>query len=98
MGDKLQIGKKGRLIVAAVIYLVCRENNRPITLLDLSDYFQIDVFRLGRMFNEIKRRINRDLTDIDPVLFIERSISNLLEDTDVSEEERFRLSHKSHKI
>lgn len=96
MGSKIQTGQKAKLMIASVIYGVCRENNKPVTLLDLSNHFQFDVYSLGRMFNEIKMKMEswRGLRDIDPILFIDRVISDLFGDVEIKELERVQLCNK----
>ena len=37
-------------VVAAVIYIMCREMSLPFMLLDFSDALQVNVFQLGATF------------------------------------------------
>lgn len=97
MGDKIKVGEKARHIVASVIYAVCRENNIPLTLLDISKPFQMDVYRLGKYYMKFinaKKVKSQGANNIDPGLFIERVISDLLKNVEIVEDEKINLRNE----
>jgi len=72
---KWKTGKKAELIVASCSIIVARTNHLPISLLDVADKLQMNVFELGKVFSEVVQLLNCNLPDIDPALFLEKCIS-----------------------
>ncbi len=72
-------GRKTIHIVAACVYIVCRQERSPVMLIDLSDVLRVNVFDLGRTFVKLYHllNLNRALPIIDPALFIQRYAGRL---------------------
>ncbi len=72
-------GRKTIHIVAACVYIVCRQERSPVMLIDLSDVLRVNVFDLGRTFMKLYNllNLNRALPIIDPALFIQRYAGRL---------------------
>ncbi len=72
-------GRKTIHIVAACVYIVCRQERSPVMLIDLSDVLRVNVFDLGRSFIKLYHllNLNRALPIIDPALFIQRYAGRL---------------------
>ena len=66
-------GRKIDYVVAACIYLVCRTENIPHMLLDLSDIVSVNVYFLGRTYLKLSHELCIKASAIDPCLYIHRS-------------------------
>jgi transcription initiation factor TFIIB len=65
------------LLAAGIAYVILRKNNKPYTLLDIADKVQCSVFELGRVYKRIVKSNKIGLEDIDPAVFIDRTLSAL---------------------
>ena len=72
---KWKTGRRAELIVVSCSIIVARSNSLPISLLDVADKLQINVFELGKIFSQVVQLLNCNLPDIDPALFLEKCIS-----------------------
>ncbi len=70
-------GRSTETIVAAVIYIVCRNFEIPKTLDDIQNATNIDKKEIGRNYRYVVREMNLRVTQSDPVNYISRYISNL---------------------
>lgn len=70
-------GRSTETIVAAVIYIVCRNYEIPKTLDDLEAVTNIDKKDIGRNYRYVVRELNLKVTQSDPVNYISRYVSNL---------------------
>uniref|UniRef100_A0A7S2W8G7 B-related factor 1 n=1 Tax=Mucochytrium quahogii TaxID=96639 RepID=A0A7S2W8G7_9STRA len=70
-------GRKTTNVVAACLYIVCRQRSAPTLLIDFSDILQTNVFVLGNCFLKFRRLLNIPLPAIDPVHYIDRFASKL---------------------
>ncbi|NQU98530.1 hypothetical protein HQ533_03615 [Candidatus Woesearchaeota archaeon] len=70
-------GRSTETIVAAVIYIVCRNYEVPKTLDDLEDVTNIDKKDIGRNYRYVVRKMDIRVTQSDPVNYVSRYISNL---------------------
>jgi len=70
-------GRKTANVVAACLYIVCRQRNAPHLLIDFSDVLQTNVYVLGNCFLKFRRLLNLELPAIDPVHYIDRFASKL---------------------
>ncbi|MBU1200999.1 MAG: hypothetical protein KJ583_06705 [Nanoarchaeota archaeon] len=70
-------GRSTETIVAAVIYIVCRNYEIPKTLDDIEKVTNIDKKEIGRNYRYVVREMNLKVTQSDPVNYISRYISNL---------------------
>jgi len=70
-------GRSTETIVAAVIYIVCRNYEIPKTLDDIEKVTNIDKKEIGRNYRYVVREMNLKVTQLDPVNYISRYISNL---------------------
>jgi transcription initiation factor TFIIIB Brf1 subunit/transcription initiation factor TFIIB len=73
-------GRQGELLAAGCTYIICRQQNKAVTLLDIADAVQCSVFKLGAIY--VKQvsllKIRASLPDIDPALFIDRALSEIM--------------------
>ena len=65
-------GRKTDYVIAACIYLVCRTENIPHMLLDLSDIVSVNVYFLGRTYLKLSHELCIKASAIDPCLYIHR--------------------------
>jgi len=70
-------GRSTETIVAAVIYIVCRNYEVPKTLDDIEIATSIDKKEIGRNYRYVVREMNIRVTQSDPVNYISRYVSNL---------------------
>ncbi|MFC2134421.1 transcription initiation factor IIB family protein [Bacteroidota bacterium] len=70
-------GRSTETIVAAVIYIVCRNYEIPKTLDDIEVATNIDKKEIGRNYRYVVREMNLRVTQSDPVNYISRYVSNL---------------------
>ncbi|MBU0471802.1 MAG: hypothetical protein KKF89_00685 [Nanoarchaeota archaeon] len=70
-------GRSTETIVAAVIYIVCRNYEIPKTLDDLETVTNIDKKDIGRNYRYVVREMDIKVTQSDPINYISRYISNL---------------------
>ncbi|MBC8501053.1 MAG: hypothetical protein ISS25_03335 [Nanoarchaeota archaeon] len=70
-------GRSTETIVAAVIYIVCRNYEVPKTLDDLESATSIDKKEIGRNYRYVVREMNIRVTQSDPVNYVSRYVSNL---------------------
>eukprot|EP01119_Soliformovum_irregulare_P021891 TRINITY_DN7372_c0_g1_i1.p1 TRINITY_DN7372_c0_g1~~TRINITY_DN7372_c0_g1_i1.p1 ORF type:complete len:481 (-),score=116.61 TRINITY_DN7372_c0_g1_i1:12-1454(-) len=76
---KLKQGRRALMMVAGCAYIVCRQNRLPITMLDIAQGLQGHVFELGRHYQQCLTELGNTivLEEIDPALYIERSVTQL---------------------
>eukprot|EP01117_Protostelium_nocturnum_P018320 TRINITY_DN7640_c0_g1_i2.p1 TRINITY_DN7640_c0_g1~~TRINITY_DN7640_c0_g1_i2.p1 ORF type:complete len:448 (+),score=145.90 TRINITY_DN7640_c0_g1_i2:177-1520(+) len=77
MQNKWSSGKKRDLVICSCIYLVAREENYPLTLLDISRATRYNVFLIGAMYSKVKRELGVDLEDLDHSIYIEKTLRRL---------------------
>ncbi|MAG38902.1 hypothetical protein CMO90_02330 [Candidatus Woesearchaeota archaeon] len=70
-------GRSTETIVAAVIYIVCRNYEIPKTLDDIETATGIDKKDIGRNYRYVVREMNLKVTQSDPANYISRYVSNL---------------------
>lgn len=70
-------GRSTEAIVAAVMYIACRNYEIPKTLDDLEYATNIDKKDIGRNYRYVVREMNLRVTQSDPVNYVSRYISNL---------------------
>jgi transcription factor IIIB subunit 2 len=76
---KWTCGILGQMLIASCVYIVCRQNNKPITLLDVADAIGCNVFKLGEYYRDVLNTLQITINEIDPALFIERALNKLME-------------------
>jgi len=70
-------GRKTNNVVAACLYIVCRQRKASHLLIDFADALQTNVYVLGNCFLKFRRLLNLDLPAIDPAHYIDRFASKL---------------------
>ncbi|MFH1589759.1 MAG: TFIIB-type zinc ribbon-containing protein [archaeon] len=70
-------GRSTETIVAAVVYIVCRNYEIPKTLDDIEAVTGIDKKDIGRNYRYVVREMNLRVTQSDPANYISRYVSNL---------------------
>lgn len=70
-------GRKTTTVVAACLYIVCRQRQAPHLLIDFSDVLQTNVYVLGNCFLKFRRLLNLQLPAIDPAHYIDRFAAKL---------------------
>lgn len=70
-------GRKTANVVAACLYVACRQRQAPHLLIDFSDVLQTNVFVLGNTFLKFRRLLQLNLPAIDPAHYINRFASKL---------------------
>eukprot|EP00775_Hariotina_reticulata_P001854 gene1854-2188_t len=76
---------KGRLVpqvAACCLYIICRQEDKPFMLIDLSDMLQVNVYKLGAVYLQLAKLLRLEdhpsLTrPIDPSLYIHRFMDKL---------------------
>lgn len=70
-------GRRSILVIAAALYIVCRQKRAPYLLIDFADSFGVDVFSLGNIYVKLVKLLYLQLPVIDPSLFIHRFCAKL---------------------
>ncbi len=70
-------GRRAGNIVAACLYIVCRQERTPHMLLDFADVLQTSVYSLGGTFLRLVRLLNLEIPIIDPSFFVGRFAARL---------------------
>ncbi|CAM9319299.1 unnamed protein product [Choristocarpus tenellus] len=72
-------GRKTLHIVAACVYIVCRKENYPVMLIDISDKLGVNVYVLGKTFQRLVTflRMQHEVPIVDPALYISRFAAKL---------------------
>jgi len=77
-------GRRSMHVVAACLYIVCRQNKSRLMLIDFSDALQVNVYTLGTCFLKFRRLLALSLEIVDPALYIYRFAAHLDLDDKVS--------------
>lgn len=72
LSRQLTKGRKSTHVIAACVYMVCRKEETPHMLLDLSDILQISVYELGKTYLKLSSALCINSPAIDPSLYILR--------------------------
>ena len=70
-------GRRTTHVVAACLYIVCRQEKREHMLIDFSDALQVNVYTLGTCFLKFRRLLGLKLELIDPALYVYRFAAHL---------------------
>eukprot|EP01038_Epipyxis_sp_PR26KG_P011694 gene11694-15657_t len=70
-------GRKQAHVAATCLYIICRQEQSPLLLIDFSDALQINVYILGKSFLQFTKVLNIPLPVIDPSLYIHRYAARL---------------------
>lgn len=70
-------GRRSQNIVAACLYIVCRQEKTPHMLLDFSDVLHTSVYSLGGTFLRLVRLLNLEIPIVDPSFYVGRFASRL---------------------
>ncbi|KAL9655940.1 hypothetical protein ABK040_007561 [Willaertia magna] len=63
-------------IIAGSIYIICRREHLPITLLDLSEVLGTTIFELGKKYKEICSTLNIKVDQLDPEILCDKIVNN----------------------
>ncbi|KAJ2465086.1 transcription initiation factor IIB, partial [Coemansia sp. RSA 2322] len=80
---QLQRGKNNDVIIAACIFLACRQDNAPRTFKEICSLTKVDRKDIGRMFKFLKSKLNADTGTTSSNDLIARFCSNLSLDQDI---------------
>lgn len=70
-------GRRSAHVVAACLYIACRQEKSQHMLIDFSDALQVNVYTLGTCFLKFRRLLGLKLEIIDPALFVYRFAAHL---------------------
>lgn len=70
-------GRSGPAVVAACLYIVCRQEKTSHMLLDFADVLEQSVYMLGGTFLRLVRLLNLEIPIIDPSFFVGRFAAKL---------------------
>ncbi|KAI5155746.1 transcription factor IIIB 90 kDa subunit [Nematocida parisii] len=70
-------GRKTQVLLAACLYITCREEETPHMLVDFAYILRINVFKIGSIFLKLIRLLNITMPLVDPSLFVPRFCSKL---------------------
>lgn len=70
-------GRRTTHVVAACLYIVCRQERSKQMLIDFSDALQVNVYTLGLCFLKFRRLLGLKLEIIDPALYVSRFAAHL---------------------
>jgi transcription initiation factor TFIIIB Brf1 subunit/transcription initiation factor TFIIB len=74
-------GRRTIHVVAACLYIACRQEKSQHMLIDFSDALQVNVYTLGTCFLKFRRLLGLKLEILDPALYVYRFAAHLeLED------------------
>lgn len=72
LARNLTRGRKSAHVVAACIYITCRTEGTPHTLIDLSDHLRIDAYELGRTYLRLSQALRIKVPVVDPCIYVMR--------------------------
>lgn len=70
-------GRRTTHVVAACLYIACRQQQSQHMLIDFSDALQVNVYTLGTCFLKFRRLLGLKLKIVDPALYIYRFAAHL---------------------
>lgn len=70
-------GRRGPNVIAACLYIVCRQEKTPHMLLDFADILSTSVYSLGGTFLRLVRLLNLEMPIVDPSFFVARFAARL---------------------
>jgi len=70
-------GRRTAHVVAACLYIACRQEKSQHMLIDFSDALQINVYTLGTCFLKFRRLLGLKLELLDPALYVYRFAAHL---------------------
>jgi len=70
-------GRKTQVLLAACLYITCREEETPHMLIDFASVLRVNVFKIGSMFLKLVRLLNITVPLVDPSLYVPRFCSKL---------------------
>jgi transcription factor IIIB subunit 2 len=70
-------GRRTSHVVAACLYMACRQEKSQHMLIDFSDALQVNVYTLGTCFLKFRRLLGLKLEIIDPALYVYRFAAHL---------------------
>ena len=70
-------GRRTAHVVAACLYMACRQEKSQHMLIDFSDALQVNVYTLGTCFLKFRRLLGLKLEIIDPALYVYRFAAHL---------------------
>lgn len=70
-------GRRGPNVIAACLYIVCRQEKTPHMLLDFADVLSTSVYSLGGTFLRLVRLLNLEIPIVDPSFFVARFAARL---------------------
>mmetsp|Transcript_11384 Transcript_11384/g.24126 ORF Transcript_11384/g.24126 Transcript_11384/m.24126 type:complete len:624 (+) Transcript_11384:220-2091(+) len=70
-------GRRTMHVVAACLYISCRQEKSQHMLIDFSDALQVNVYTLGTCFLKFRRLLGLKLAILDPALYIYRFAAHL---------------------
>lgn len=70
-------GRRTIHVVAACLYISCRQEKSQHMLIDFSDALQVNVYTLGTVFLKFRRLLGLKLAILDPALYIYRFAAHL---------------------
>ncbi|KAI5181902.1 transcription factor IIIB 90 kDa subunit [Nematocida sp. AWRm80] len=70
-------GRRTQVLLAACLYITCREEETPHMLIDFAAVLRVNVFKIGGMFLKLTRLLNISVPLIDPSLYVPRFCNKL---------------------
>lgn len=70
-------GRRTIHVVAACLYIACRQEQTQHMLIDFSDALQVNVYTLGTCFLKFRRLLGLELKILDPALYVYRFAAHL---------------------
>jgi len=70
-------GRRTLHVVAACLYIACRQERSQHMLIDFSDALEVNVYTLGNCFLKFRRLLGLKLEIIDPALYVYRFAAHL---------------------
>jgi transcription factor IIIB 90 kDa subunit len=70
-------GRRTTHVIAACLYIACRQEKSQHMLIDFSDALQVNVYTLGTCFLKFRRLLGLKLAVIDPALYVYRFAAHL---------------------
>jgi len=70
-------GRKTQVLLAACLYITCREEETPHMLIDFASVLRVNVFKIGGVFLKLIRMLNISVPLVDPSLYVPRFCSKL---------------------
>lgn len=94
--ENLLQGRSYEGMSSAAVYIICRKQNIPRTLQEVSDVSRVDEQKIRRSMSKIREEMDITWPLVDPMDFVARYVSDIIKSTDTKlEHQRYKNLERS---